>query len=41
MLQILFHSPIGLLSVFTVGFAVAMLAWFTWWFLKNSGHHDK
>ena len=41
MLHILFSSPIGLLSIFTVSFAVAMMTWFTWWFLKQSRkHHD-
>ncbi len=36
MLDILFKTPIGLLSIFTVGFAVTMISWFTWWFLKKS-----
>ncbi|ARU31567.1 hypothetical protein CAP31_07605 [Sulfuriferula sp. AH1] len=36
----LFHmlltSRIGLMSLFTVVFAVGMMSWFTWWFLKKS-----
>ncbi|MDA8329191.1 MAG: DUF3149 domain-containing protein [Betaproteobacteria bacterium] len=36
MSQILFHTPIGLLSLFTVGFVMGMMGWFTWWFLKKS-----
>lgn len=42
MLDILLKTPIGLLSIFTVGFVIAMMAWFTWWFLKKSkeGHGE-
>lgn len=36
MLTILLHTPIGLLSVFTIAFAIGMMTWFTWWFLKKS-----
>lgn len=40
MMKILFSSSIGLLSVFTVAFAVGMMTWFTWWFMKQSKKHD-
>ena len=36
MLDILFKTPIGLLSIFTVSIAVAIIGWFAWWFLKKS-----
>ena len=39
MLTILLHTPIGLLSIFTVAFAIGMMTWFTWWFLKQSRKH--
>ncbi len=36
MLKVLFSTNIGLLSMFTVGFVLCMMVWFTWWFLKKS-----
>lgn len=38
LIHMLLTSRIGLMSLFTVAFAVGMMVWFTWWFLKNSKH---
>ncbi|MFA5170232.1 MAG: DUF3149 domain-containing protein [Sulfuriferula sp.] len=32
----LFHSTVGLMSAFTVAFALGMMVWFTWFFIKKS-----
>lgn len=31
----LFGTDIGLLSLFTIGFIIAMGFWFSWWFKRN------
>ena len=37
LLQILFTTSTGLMSLFTVAFVIGMMVWFTWWFIKKSG----
>ncbi|MHB1676928.1 MAG: DUF3149 domain-containing protein [Sulfuriferula sp.] len=37
LIHLLLTSRTGLMSLFTVTFAIGMLAWFTWWFIKKSG----
>lgn len=34
-LKELFGTDIGLLSLFTIGFIIAMGFWFSWWFKRN------
>lgn len=36
LLHLLLTSRTGLMSLFTVFFAIAMMVWFTWWFMKKS-----
>ncbi len=36
LLHLLFTTRTGLMSLFTVSFAIGMLVWFTWWFIKKS-----
>jgi hypothetical protein len=31
----LFSTDIGLLSLFTIGFIIAMGFWFSWWFKRK------
>jgi hypothetical protein len=31
----LFGTDIGLLSLFTISFIIAMAIWFSWWFKRN------
>ena len=32
----LFHSSVGLMSLFTIAFVIGMMVWFTWFFIKKS-----
>lgn len=34
-LKELFGSSIGLLSLFTISFVIAMGFWFSWWYKRN------
>lgn len=34
--QLLLTTRIGLMSLFTIIFAISMMVWFTWWFIKKS-----
>jgi hypothetical protein len=34
-LKELFSTDIGLLSLFTIGFIIAMAFWFSWWFKRK------
>jgi hypothetical protein len=40
-LKILFGTDIGLLSLFTIGFVIAMAAYFIWYFNKKIGEDGK